>query len=46
MDIRNIYSELIENNFKNDYEKLNNYNENRRLKTTNNLKQKLKIKIK
>jgi len=29
----------MENNIKNNYEKLNNYNENRRLKTKNNLKQ-------
>ena len=43
LDIVNTYSDLIENQFKNDFEKLNKKIENRRLTTSNNLKNNRKL---
>ena len=43
LNIVNSYSELIEKKFKDDFEKLNNQNKNRRLKTLNKLKQNRKL---
>ena len=46
LDIVNTYSDLIENQFKKDFEKINNQNENRRLITSNNLKNNRKLEEK